>query len=81
VICVRARIRDRAVACPGCGMQTARVHGYHQRTGIVGQAHANGDGRAIMLHQADLDLPELKLTVLANWPVAAAGEVALTHWG
>ena len=26
VICVRARTRDGAVACPGCGAETARVH-------------------------------------------------------
>ena len=32
VICVRARTRDAAVACPGCGTQTARVHGYCERT-------------------------------------------------
>lgn len=32
VICVRARTRDVAVACPGCGTQTARVHGYYERT-------------------------------------------------
>ena len=32
VICVRARTRDGAVACPGCGIETARVHGYHERT-------------------------------------------------
>ena len=32
VICVRARTRDAAVACPGCGTETARVHGYHERT-------------------------------------------------
>jgi hypothetical protein len=31
VICVRARTRDVAVACPGCGTQTARVHGYYER--------------------------------------------------
>jgi transposase len=31
VICVRARTRDVAVACPCCGMQTARVHGYYER--------------------------------------------------
>ena len=28
VIVVRARTRDGAVACPGCGSETARVHGY-----------------------------------------------------
>ena len=27
-VCVRARTRDGAVACPGCGTATARVHGY-----------------------------------------------------
>jgi transposase len=32
VIVVRARTRDGAVACPGCGMETVRVHGYHDRT-------------------------------------------------
>src|SRR6266478_5089272 len=32
VICVWARTRDGAVACPGCGAETARVHGYHERT-------------------------------------------------
>jgi transposase len=31
VICVRARTREQAVACPDCGAQTARVHGYHER--------------------------------------------------
>ena len=28
MICVRATTRDVAVACPGCGAPTARVHGY-----------------------------------------------------
>ncbi len=32
VICVRARTRDGAVACPGCGTETARVHEYRERT-------------------------------------------------
>jgi hypothetical protein len=32
MICVRARTRDVAVACPDCGAPTARVHGYHERT-------------------------------------------------
>jgi transposase len=32
VIRVRARTRDTAVACPGCRTETARVHGYHERT-------------------------------------------------
>ena len=54
---------------------------YKAVVGIVGQSHANGDGRAITLHQADLDLPDLKLAVLASWSVETAGEVALTQWG
>jgi hypothetical protein len=32
VICVRARTRDGAVACPGCSAETARVHEYRERT-------------------------------------------------
>jgi hypothetical protein len=32
VICVRARTRDAAVACPDCGVPTVRVHGYYERT-------------------------------------------------
>ena len=32
MICVRARSRDEAVPCPACGEETARVHGYHERT-------------------------------------------------
>jgi len=32
VIVVRAGTRDVAVTCPGCGTETARVHGYHDRT-------------------------------------------------
>jgi len=34
--------------------------------GIVGQAHSNGDGRAITLHQANECFPEQKLSELAN---------------
>jgi transposase len=32
VIRVRARTRDRAAVCPGCGTETARVHEYRERT-------------------------------------------------
>jgi transposase len=32
VICVRARTRGGAVACPECGTETARVHEYRERT-------------------------------------------------
>jgi transposase len=40
VICISARTRDWAVACPGCGVETARVHGYCERT--VGDVPAGG---------------------------------------
>jgi len=54
---------------------------YQAVVGIVGQAHPNGDGRAITLHQAAQDLPEVKLAALAKWSAEAAGEVALAQWG
>jgi len=45
VICVRARTRDVAVACPGCGRQTARVHGYYERMA----ADVPVDGRRVLV--------------------------------
>jgi len=45
VICVRARTRDRAVACPGCGAETARVHEYRERTA----ADVPADGRRVLV--------------------------------
>jgi hypothetical protein len=45
VICVVARTRDQAVACPGCGTLTARVHGYHERTA----ADVPVDGRRVLV--------------------------------
>jgi hypothetical protein len=45
VICVRARTRDVAVSCPGCGTETARVHGYHVRT----VADVPADGRRVLV--------------------------------
>ena len=44
-ICVRARTRDEAVPCPGCGEETARVHGYHERTA----ADVPVDGRRVLV--------------------------------
>jgi hypothetical protein len=38
VIVVRARTRDGAVACPGCGAERPRVHGYHERTAADGRS-------------------------------------------
>jgi hypothetical protein len=45
VIVVRARTRDVAVACPECGTETARVHGYHERTA----ADVPVDGRRVQV--------------------------------
>ena len=54
---------------------------YAAVVGVVGQAHSNGDGRAITLHQADLSFPDQELKMLARWSVEAAGDVALQQWG
>ena len=44
-ICVRARTRHGAVACPGCGTETARVHEYRERTA----ADVPVDGRRVLV--------------------------------
>ena len=48
---------------------------------VVGQAHTNGDGRAITMHRADLCFPGGNLGMLARWSARSAGEVALAEWG
>jgi transposase len=45
VIVVRAATRDEPVACPGCGTETGRVHGYHERT----PADVPVDGRRVLV--------------------------------
>jgi transposase len=45
VIVVRARTRGGSVACPGCGTETGRVHGYHERTA----ADVPADGRRVLV--------------------------------
>jgi transposase len=45
VILVRARTPARAVACPDCGAQTTRVHGYHERMA----ADVPADGRRLLM--------------------------------
>ena len=45
VIVVRARTRGGPVACPGCGTETGRVHGYHERT----PADVPVDGRRVLV--------------------------------
>ena len=49
--------------------------------GVVGQAHSNGEARAITLHQAGLCLPNHQLARLASWSAETAGETALQQWG
>ncbi len=44
-IVVRARTRGEAVACPGCGAETSRVHGYYERTA----ADVPVDGRRVLV--------------------------------
>ena len=45
VIVVRARTRDKLVACPACGTETGRVYGYHERTA----ADVPVDGRRVLV--------------------------------
>ena len=54
---------------------------YQAVVGLIGQAHSNGDGRAITLNEADRCLPAHKLALLADWSAQAAGEGALAAWG
>jgi hypothetical protein len=42
---VRARTVGMPVACPGCGTQTARAHGYHERMA----ADVPIDGRRLLV--------------------------------
>ena len=44
-VVVRAGTRGGAVACPGCGTETSRVHGYHERTA----ADVPVDGRRVVV--------------------------------
>jgi transposase len=44
-VVVRAKTRGGAVSCPACGTETARVHGYHERT----PADVPVDGRRVLV--------------------------------
>jgi hypothetical protein len=54
---------------------------YQAVVGVLGQAHSNGDGRALTLYEADLCFPGQNLAELARWSPEAAGVVALEQWG
>jgi hypothetical protein len=45
LVLIRARTRDEPAACPGCGAETGRVHGYHERTA----ADVPVDGRRVVV--------------------------------
>jgi hypothetical protein len=45
IIVVQAKTRAGAVACPGCGAETGRVHGYHERMA----ADVPADGRRVLV--------------------------------
>jgi transposase len=61
VIVVRTRTRGGTVACPACGTETSRVHGYHERT----PADVPLDGRRVLVkvRARRMRCPDLDCTV------------------
>ncbi|OJF15340.1 hypothetical protein BG844_05150 [Couchioplanes caeruleus subsp. caeruleus] len=53
---------------------------YDAVVGLV-VAAGDGDGYALTLHHADEQLPELKLSMLAQWQAGDADDAALAAWG
>jgi WD40 repeat protein len=78
---VRLDTNSRYLVEPGFSGSGLWSQDYEAVVGIVGEAHSNGDGRAVTLRQADLYLPDQMLAALANWSAEAAGETALREWG
>ena len=78
---VRLDTRSPHLARPGFSGGGLWSPDYQAVVGVVGQAHGNGEGRAVTLHQADLCFPDHQLAALAGWSAEAAGEVALQQWG
>ena len=78
---VRLDTTSRYLVRPGFSGGGMWSRDYQAVVGVVGQAHSNGDGRAITLREADLCLPGQKLAELARWSAEAAGELALNQWG
>ncbi|QMU68347.1 AAA family ATPase [Streptacidiphilus sp. P02-A3a] len=54
---------------------------YQAVVGLVGQARASGDARALTMLAVSQALPDQKLHLLTDWSVEAAGEGALAAWG
>jgi len=78
---VRLDTNSRYLVEPGFSGSGLWSQDYKAVIGIVGEAHINGDGRAVTIHQADLYLPDQMLATLANWSAETAGEMALREWG
>ena len=78
---VRLDTQSRYIVRPGFSGGGLWSPDYKAVVGVVGQAHGNGDGRAITLHQADSCFPDQKLATLASWSAQAADEIALQQWG
>lgn len=78
---VRLDTESRYLIRPGFSGGGLWSPDYKAVVGVVGQAHGNGDGRAITLHEASRCFPDQRLGVLAHWSPQAAGEVALQQWG
>jgi transposase len=75
-ILVRAKTRDGVVACPGCGTETARVHGYHERTA----ADVPAGGRRVLVkvrvRRMHCPVLERRTTRLTGQVSAVARELA-----
>ncbi|RSD11985.1 trypsin-like peptidase domain-containing protein [Amycolatopsis eburnea] len=54
---------------------------YDAVVGLVGQAHANGDGRALTLLQVDKIFPGRGISELSAWSAGVAGDMAMAAWG
>ena len=78
---LRLDTRSRYLIRPGFSGGGLWSPDYEAVVGVVGQAHGNGDGRAVTLHQAAVSLPGQKLAALAGWSAGSAGEMALAAWG
>jgi hypothetical protein len=63
---VRLDTTSRYLVRPGFSGAGLWSPEYEAVVGIVGQAHANGDGRGILLRQADSLLPDQELATLAS---------------
>ncbi|BCJ51325.1 hypothetical protein Asp14428_28000 [Actinoplanes sp. NBRC 14428] len=78
------RIHLTSSAAPGLkqGFSGGALWSY-EYDAVVGLvvAAGDGDGYALTLHHADEQVPELKLSVLAEWQAGDADDAALAAWG